>query len=246
MDPAPQPLERPSLWTASPALLSRLLLGLFIFGTGEAMLVASELGNSPWTVLAEGVALNTPLSVGVATVAISVVVLLGWVPLRQLPGLGTLANAIVIGLAIDVALIGLPEDPGLGIGLLLVGVGVGLVAVGSGFYLTAALGPGPRDGLMTGINQRTGLSLRLARASIEISILVGGFLLGGTVGLGTVAFALAIGPGVQLAVGRLSTPRWERLVHYGTARAIGAAPESVDSEAGLEDSPGPATVRAVE
>jgi len=187
------------------------VVGLGLFGAGEACLVASGLGNSPWTVLAQGVSIHTPLSIGTATVAISLAVLLLWFPLRQLPGLGTVANAIGIGLAIDATLLVLPDDPGHGAGLLLVAAGIGLISLGSGFYLTAALGPGPRDGLMTGLHRRTGVSLRLARASIELSVLLAGWVLGGTVGIGTVAFALAIGPGVQFAVGRLSTPEWRRL-----------------------------------
>jgi uncharacterized membrane protein YczE len=222
--PAPDATPTPSLWRAPAPVFIRLLFGLALFGFGEAMLVASELGVSPWTVFAEGVSVNTPMSVGAATVATSGVVLLLWIPLRQLPGLGTIANAVVIGVAIDIALLVLPEDPSVGVGIPLVVAGVAFVATGSGFYLTAALGPGPRDGLMTGLNRRAGVSLRAARAGIELTVLLIGFALGGTVGLGTVAFALAIGPGVQLAVRRLSTPRWERLVRFGRARAIGAEP----------------------
>lgn len=197
-----------SMWWPSGPRLLRLLLGLSLFGAGEACLVASDLGNSPWTVLAQGISIQTTLSVGSATVAVSLVVLLLWIPLRQPPGLGTIANAIGIGLALDATLLVLPENSAVGSGLVLVATGIGLIALGSGFYLTAALGPGPRDGLMTGISRRTGISLRVARAAIEIGVLVAGWLLGGTVGLGTVAFALAIGPGVQFAVERLSTPEW--------------------------------------
>lgn len=182
------------------------------------MLVASDLGNSPWTVLAEGLALNTPLSVGVATVAISFVVLGTWIPLRQRPGLGTIANAVVIGLAIDPTVRSLPADPTLGLQIALVVGGISLVAVGSGFYLTCALGPGPRDGLMTGLHLRTGLSLRLVRAGIEISVLVAGFVLGGTLGVATLAFALAIGPGVQFFVERLETPEWRALMRVRAER----------------------------
>lgn len=221
MPPAPPPHPEPSLWRPTLPRLARLLGGLALFGVGEACLVASGLGNSPWTVLAEGVSLNSPLGVGSATVLISFVVLLCWIPLRQRLGLGTLANAVVIGVAIDAALLLLPDEPTLaGRWLLLVG-GVAVVALGSGLYLTAALGPGPRDGLMTGLNRRFGISLRLARAGVELSVLVGGFLLGGTVGVGTVAFALAIGPGVQLAVQRLETPEWRAL--GGRVRAGGVA-----------------------
>ena len=164
------------------------------------MLVASELGNSPWVVLSEGVEKQTPLAVGAATVVISFLVLLMWIPFKQRPGLGTIANAIVIGVAIDVALLWLPEWEALAPRYGLVAVGIALVGLGSGLYLTCFLGPGPRDGLMTGISRRTGLSLRVVRTGIEIAALTSGWILGGTVGLGTLAFALLIGPAVQAAV----------------------------------------------
>ncbi|HYH61548.1 MAG TPA: hypothetical protein VD766_06745, partial [Solirubrobacterales bacterium] len=157
-----------------------------IFGVGEGLIVVAELGNSPWTVLAEGVALNTAHSIGAATIAISFVVLLLWIPLRQLPGLGTIANAIIVGLALEIPIQALPEDIALGPRWLLMASGIALVALGSGFYLTAALGPGPRDGLMTGLHVRTGRTLRLVRTLIELGALTGGYLLGGTVGIGTV------------------------------------------------------------
>ena len=164
------------------------------------MLVASELGNSPWTVLAEGVEVQTPLAVGAATVAISFLVLLMWIPLRQRPGLGTIANAILIGVAIDVSLLWLSEPSDLLPRYAFVAAGIALVGLGSGFYLTCFLGPGPRDGLMTGISRRTGLSLRFVRAGIEITALTAGAILGGTVGIGTLAFALLVGPAVQATV----------------------------------------------
>jgi uncharacterized protein len=178
----------------------RLLPGLWIFGTGEACLVHARLGNSPWTVLAQGVSKQTPLAIGTATIVISFAVLLAWIPLRQRPGLGTVLNAIVIGVAIDVMLPLLPGPGGIVARLAFVAAGIALVAAGSGFYLTARLGPGPRDGLMTGLHFRTGRSLRLVRGLIEGAALVTGFLLGGRVGVGTVAFALLVGPGVQAAV----------------------------------------------
>jgi len=187
------------------------MLGLTLFGAGEGAIVAAGLGNSPWTVFAQGVSVQTPLSIGVATVLISFVVLLLWFPLHQLPGLGTVCNAIWVGVALEGALWVLPGDPGAGYSWVLMLGGVALVALGSGFYLTAALGPGPRDGLMTGLHRQTGLSLRLVRGSIELTVLIAGWILGGTVGVGTVVFALAIGPGVQLAVERLSTPEWRAL-----------------------------------
>ena len=187
------------LWRPGPLRFAILVGGLWLFGTGEALIVAADLGNSPWTVLAEGVAKNTPLEIGGATVAISFLVLCAWVPLRQAPGLGTIMNAIVIGVALGVTVPALPADPPDGWRWVLLGGGIALVATGGGIYLGARLGPGPRDGLMTGLHARTGRSLRLVRTVIELSALAGGFALGGTVGLGTVAFALLIGPGVQSA-----------------------------------------------
>jgi uncharacterized protein len=180
--------------------VARLLPGLWIFGTGEACLVHSRLGNSPWTVLAEGVSKHTPLAIGTATVVISVLVMLAWIPLRQRPGVGTVANALLIGVAIDVMLPLLPGPGGIAWRGLFVVAGIALVALGSGLYLTARLGPGPRDGLMTGLHYRTGRSLRVVRTAIEGSALAAGFVLGGRVGVGTVAFALLVGPGVQAAV----------------------------------------------
>ncbi|MFL5842541.1 MAG: YczE/YyaS/YitT family protein, partial [Thermoleophilaceae bacterium] len=191
---------RASLWRPSAAQLARLLPGLWIFGTGEACIVHARLGNSPWTVLAEGVSKHTSLSIGDATIAISFAVLLAWIPLRQRPGLGTLLNAVVIGLALDTMLGVLPGPGGVVPRLAFVLAGIALVSIGSGLYLTARLGPGPRDGLMTGLHFRTGRSLRLIRGLLEGGALTAGFVLGGRVGVGTVAFALLIGPGVQAAV----------------------------------------------
>jgi uncharacterized membrane protein YczE len=190
----------PSRWRPGPGHLLRLLFGLCVFGAGEALLVASGLGNSPWTVLAQGLARQTGVSVGAATVIVSALVLLAWVPLRQRPGLGTVMNAVLIGVALDATLAVLPDHASLGTRACMVPAGIGLVAIGSGFYLTTGLGPGPRDGLMTGLHRRTGLSLRVVRAAIEVSAVVAGYLLGGTVGVGTVAFAVLIGPAVQAAV----------------------------------------------
>ena len=192
-----------SRWRPTPARLFRLLVGLAVFGVGEALLVASDLGNSPWTVLAEGVAKHTFLAVGGATVVISMLVLCAWVPLRQRPGLGTILNALLIGVAIDVTLALLPDHFALATRWVFVPSGIALVSIGSGLYLTSFLGPGPRDGLMTGLHSRTGRSLRLVRACIELSVVAAGFALGGTVGVATLAFALLIGPGVQLFVHRM-------------------------------------------
>lgn len=183
-----------------PVRLAQILPGLWLFGMGEAAIVHAELGNSPWTVFAEGVAEHSPLSIGGATVFLSFAVLLLWIPLRQRPGIGTVLNAILIGIAIDATLPWLP-GPGGWLGqAAYVAAGIALVGIGSGFYLTARLGPGPRDGLMTALHRRTGRSLRLLRTLIEGTALVAGAVLGGTVGLGTVAFALLVGPAVQAGV----------------------------------------------
>ena len=189
-----------SRWVPTPLSAVRLLIGLVLFGAGEGLILFSALGNTPWTVLAEGVALNTPLSVGVATVAISFVVLALWFLVRQAPGLGTIANAIVIGLAIDVTLDLLPDSAGFAVRAAALLGGIAIVAVGSGLYLGARLGPGPRDGLMTGIHRRTGWSIAPVRIGIELSAVAVGALLGGTVGVGTILFAVSIGPAVALAL----------------------------------------------
>ncbi len=190
----------PGLWRTDFRTLVRLLAGLWLFGVGEACLVLATLGNSPWTVLAEGVAEQTDSNLGAVTIALSFVVLLLWIPLRQRPGLGTVLNAVVVGLAIA-ATLALVDGPGqLPLRLALILVGIALVGAGSGLYLTSHLGPGPRDGLMTGLHMRTGRSLRLIRTAIEVTATAGGAALGGTVGLGTLAFAILIGPAVQAFV----------------------------------------------
>jgi uncharacterized protein len=193
--PSP-PLSR---WRPGPARLAVLVAGLAVFGAGEACLVASELGNSPWSVFAQGVAVQTPLSIGAATVATSFVVLLLWIPLRQRPGLGTLLNAVLVGVAMDLTLLALPDELALAVRIPLVPVGIALVGLGSGLYLRTALGPGPRDGLMTGLHRRTGVPVAPVRTGIELTALVVGVVLGGTFGVGTIAFALLIGPAVALA-----------------------------------------------
>jgi uncharacterized membrane protein YczE len=188
-----------SLWRPDRRQLLRLLVGLWVFGVGEALVVASELGNSPWTVFAEGLSRHSPLTIGTATVLTSFVLLLIWIPLGVRPGLGTIANAVLIGIVIDLTLAVLDRAPlGVRVGELL--AGIVLVGVGSGLYLNAALGPGPRDGLMMGLHRRTGRPVSLLRAGIEIGALLVGAVLGGTVGIGTVAFALLVGPAVGTAL----------------------------------------------
>lgn len=187
-------------WRAGPRTLARLLLGVAVFGAGEGLLIGSDLGNSPWSVLAQGVSRQTPLSVGAATVVISAAVLTAWVPLRQWPGLATVLNAVLVGVFLDVTLALLPDHLPLGVRVPLVPLSIACVAVGSGLYLGPALGPGPRDGLMAGLHRVTGRPVGLVRGLLELTVVAAGFALGGTVGIGTVAFALLIGPAVQLAL----------------------------------------------
>jgi uncharacterized membrane protein YczE len=175
----------------------QLLVGLVLYAASVAALVRSGLGNMPWDVLSQGMARRLDWSLGTATVVLSVVVLLCWIPLRQRPGIGTLANVVVIGVLIDpfMVLLGLlPEPLPLGGAVLLVVAGILANGLATALYIGARLGPGPRDGLMTGLVARTGWSVRLVRSGIEVVVVLGGWLLGGTVGLGTLAYALAIGP----------------------------------------------------
>jgi uncharacterized membrane protein YczE len=195
-----------SSWRPTPRQLAQVLVGLWLFGVGEALVVASELGNSPWTVLAEGVSLHSPLSIGAATFAIGVVVLLCWIPLRTRPGLGTILNAIVIGVSIDVTLSILPPETALPVRWGSVFAGIACVGAGSGLYLTAALGPGPRDGIMTGLSRLYGWPLAGVRACIELTAVTLGVLLGGRAGIGSLLFALLVGPAVGLGV-RVVGPR---------------------------------------
>lgn len=181
--------------------LAQLLLGLMLYGATMGLMVRSGLGLNPWDVLHEGLSGMTGLTFGTVTVVVGAVVLLVWFALRQRPGLGTVANVVVIGVAVDATLWLLPEPEHLAarIGFLLTGiVGNGIAG---GLYIGAGLGPGPRDGLMTGLVRVTGRSTRLVRTSIELTVLGLGWLIGGTVGVGTLLYAVAIGPIVQLALG---------------------------------------------
>ena len=183
--------------------LPRLMLGLTLFGMGGGMQVHAALGISPWEVLHQGIALHTPLTIGTAGIVVSFVVLLGWIPLRQRAGVGTILNAIWIGVMIDVTLALLPGIEEVWARWLLLAAGILFVAIGSGFYIGVRLGPGPRDGLMTGLAARGVFSLRLGRTIIEGSALLVGWLLGGDLGVGTLVFALTIGPLVQIFLPRL-------------------------------------------
>ncbi|HSF86652.1 MAG TPA: hypothetical protein VLG28_13480 [Acidimicrobiia bacterium] len=177
--------------------LVRLVVGLLLFGAGSGLMLQSDLGLSPWDVLHQGLAIQLGLTVGAWTVIVAFVVLLLWLPLRERYGLGTLLNALIIGPAIDMTTAIVPQPDALPARAMLMVVGVVIVAIATGLYIGAHFGPGPRDGLMTGISKR-GPSIRLTRAVIELTVLVLGWMLGGTVGVGTVVFAVAIGPLVQV------------------------------------------------
>jgi len=174
-----------------------LVLGLILFGLGETLLIAAGVGVSPWTVLAQGISFKTGYSIGLTTFFVSVGVLCLWIPLRQKPGVGTILNTIIVSIVIDVSLPYLPAPELLVFQILQVIIGVVIVGLGSGFYLIANLGPGSRDGLMTGLQKQTNLPIPLIRAIIEISAVIAGWFLGGVVGIGTIVFALAIGPFVS-------------------------------------------------
>ena len=176
-------------------------MGLSLFGFGESLLIHSTIGVSPWTVLAEGLSLKLNWSVGFATFIVSVLVLSTWIFLKQKPGLGTLLNIIIIAGMIDVSLFLFDFSTNSYLLNILTGIlGVLFVGLGSGIYLIANLGPGPRDGLMTGLQRITNFPIAWVRASIEISVVILGWILGGTVGLGTLIFAFGIGPAVALGL----------------------------------------------
>ena len=174
-----------------------LVIGLILFGLGETMLIAANVGVSPWTVLAQGISIKTGYSIGISTFIVSIGVLIFWIPLKQKPGIGTILNTIIISIVLDVSLPYLPTPESFFLQALQVFIGVIIVGLGSGFYLISNLGPGSRDGLMTGLQKKTNLPIALIRATIEVSAVVFGFYLGGVVGIGTLVFAFGIGPAVS-------------------------------------------------
>jgi uncharacterized membrane protein YczE len=187
--------------------LVQLYAGLALYGASMALLVRSTLGVTPWDVLHQGLARHLGWSLGTAAIVVGAVVLLAWIPLRQRPGLGTVSNVVVIGLAVDATLAALPVPSALVARVGLVVAGVLLNAVATAAYIGVHLGPGPRDGLMTALVRRTGRSVRLVRTSIEATVVLTGWLLGGTLGVATVAYALAIGPLVHVLLPRLALSR---------------------------------------
>ncbi|WP_085907519.1 YczE/YyaS/YitT family protein [Kiloniella majae] len=193
---SPKPLNlRPNLVT-----VILLVVGLTIFGLGEALLIAAGTGVSPWTVLAQGVSQQAGWSIGLSTFIVSITVLILWWPLKQVPGIGTILNAIIIALVLEFVLPYIPTPDAYVSQILLTLLGILVTGLGSGIYLIANLGPGPRDGLMTGLQQQTNLPIAWIRSGIELTAVIAGWSLGGVVGLGTVLFAVLIGPSVACSL----------------------------------------------
>lgn len=197
--------------------LARLLTGLVLYGTGLALMVRAGVGLSPWDVLAQGVSLRSGLPFGLVTNLIGAVVLIAWIPLRQLPGPGTLLNVLLVGTTADVALGVIPEAVGVGAEVVWFVAGLTAVAVATGLYLGARLGPGPRDGLMTGLVARFGWPVWVVRTAMEVSVVILGAALGGDVGAGTLVFALLVGPMVQPMLAMLTVrPEMTRVATHRT------------------------------
>src|SRR6187431_3257350 len=185
----------------------QLLIGLSLYGTGCALTIEAGLGVDPWTVFAQGVSLHTGIGIGWVTNIIGFVVLLLWIPLRQKPGVGTIANILLVGTSMQLVLWVVPPVSGLPLQIATLLGGILIVALASGLYIGARFGPGPRDGLMTGLNARLGWPIWLCRGLVEVTVLVVGWVLGGNVGIGTILFAVLIGPLVHIALPLLDTRR---------------------------------------
>ncbi|MFD8600133.1 YitT family protein [Kitasatospora sp. NPDC059646] len=192
--------------TDLPRRLVQLAVGLVLYGVSMALVLRASLGGNPWDVFHQGLARHVGLSVGTWVTLVGVLVLLLWIPLRQKPGVGTVGNVAVLGVAMDATLAVLPHPHALAARIPLLAAGIVLNGLATGLYIGARLGPGPRDGLMTGLHRRTGRSVRLIRTCVELTVLAAGIALGGTFGVGTVAYALAIGPLVQFFLPRLTVP----------------------------------------
>ena len=191
-------------WDLAPARTLILFVGLFIFGIGDAFVIQGNVGNAPWSVLAHGVSRNFDISMGWSTFAISALVLLAWIPLRERLGFGTISNAVIIAIAIQVGVQIIPVQDSLILGVAFALFGIALVGVGTGLYITCGLGPGPRDGLMTAIHHRSGVRVGRVRLVIELSVVILGAILGGNMGVGTLLFALLIGQSIAIALGVVS------------------------------------------
>ncbi|MEX2984866.1 YitT family protein [Streptomyces sp. C36] len=207
-----------------------------LYGISIALQLRAGLGLSPWDALNQGVSRHTGLSIGTVTIAIGALVLLLWIPLRQRPGLGTVSNVLVIGLAVDATLSVVPAPPGtLWVRIPLLLFAVVLCGVATGLYITPRFGPGPRDGLMTGLHRRTGRSVRLVRTCIEVTVLATGFALGGSVGVGTVLFAVTIGPLAQYFLRLFAGPEPSPVVAAGPSAASPATAAEEGAARGVPD-----------
>ena len=195
-----------------PSRLIALYVGLWLYGASMSLMIAGGLGVNPWDVFHQGLERHLPLSFGTITAITGVVVLLMWIPLRQRPGLGTVSNVVVIALAVDATTAMLPNLDGIVIRALAMVSGIVINAFATALYIGAGMGPGPRDGLMTGLVHRTGWSIRLTRTGIESTVVLTGWLLGGTLGLGTVLYALGVGPLIQLFMTHLPALRYTSTV----------------------------------
>ena len=198
------PWTATSRWDLSFIRVSILFFGLAIFGLGDGLIIQSGLGNAPWSVLAQGISLNSGLSIGTSTLIIGALVLSLWIPLRERAGFGTLSNILIISLFIEIATNIFPTQEDLLPGLIFTLVGIAMVGIGSALYITCGLGPGPRDGAMTGLHQRTGVRVGRVRLGLEAVVSIAGAVLGGTLGLGTLLFALLIGQSVAISFGLLA------------------------------------------
>jgi uncharacterized membrane protein YczE len=191
-------------WDLSFKRVLILFFGLAIFGLGDGLIIQSGLGNAPWSVLAQGISLKSGLSIGTSTLIVGSLVLALWIPLRERPGFGTLSNIIIISLFIEIATNIFPKQSNIFPGVIFTLVGIAMVGIGSSLYITCGLGPGPRDGAMTGLHQRTGVRVGRVRLGLEVVVSIVGALLGGTLGLGTLLFALLIGQSVAISFGLLA------------------------------------------
>lgn len=200
LPPAP---SRALLWTRRGV---QLLVGLFLYGFGIALMLRANLGVAPWDVLGQGLAVQTGIPFGIVVIFVGAVVLLLWIPLRQKPGVGTVLNVLLVGPSAQVGLAVVPDQTNLVLQILVLAAGIVMIAIATGLYVGARLGPGPRDGLMTGLHARTGRPIWVVRTAIEVTVLILGVVLGGQLGLGTLAFALLIGPLVNVALPLLRVP----------------------------------------
>jgi uncharacterized membrane protein YczE len=198
------PWTATSRWSLSLPRVSVLFFGLFIFGLGDSLLIQSTIGNAPWSVLAQGISGKLDITMGWSTFAISTLVLLLWIPLKEKPGFGTLSNIAIIAAAIQLGVSIFPEQNNFFIAVAYCLIGIAMVGFGSALYITCGLGPGPRDGLMTALHNRSGIRIGRVRLAIEGSVLIVAWLLGRTVGLGTLLFALLIGQSIAIALGVVS------------------------------------------